>query len=519
MTMRRLLLAKLGFIRGSAHVLCCLLLFTGRVTAGQRENFTVVASLTRPEEIYLPGRVGARCEQALVNFSRPHKERWNASLEDFLSLLPAKFSSLRVGEVFPVLNETAVLDRWLRKLHPGAKHARYHPLDPQVRPEAGGYGILRAISNERMEFLFRIQAEFLLQPSPPLFAMPSRLDGTLVMDSSGQKIFFFDLSLPTVRAYNLLLECGEPFAKLGNKLDAAPSSPDARRLTVNRLILRRDAIDKEGDREDGNCELLQDSNDHVAARLNGEELPDDVEPPLMRMDDRDQAEIAASNDGTPGGVEGGAAMAMADFQFFPGVNSEESPAADMTLDTAVQELNFTEMRIQYRSELYDQQVAIEWTASLPVADAQDKLAVSLYPFLGAGYDQDYMQAFERAGSSRRPLLAVLSETPVILLLRERFVNTWVLKKDLEDDLSTNSEGSTMLPRRMLARRLLAASDQLAQVVVLTADEYGDFSSERAALTLYTETGANAAMDRTVSGFMQFLQDCLDQHHQHNQADI
>jgi len=77
----------------------------------------------------------------------------------------------------------------------------------------------------------------------------------------------------------------------------------------------------------------------------------------------------------------------------------------------------------------------------------------------------------------------------------------------------------MLPRRMLARRLLAASDQLAQVVVLTADEYGDFSSERAALTLYTETGANAAMDRTVSGFMQFLQDCLDQHHQHNQADI
>eukprot|EP00960_Hanusia_phi_P052812 761669-Hanusia_phi.AAC.2 len=226
--------------RGFCLVICSFALLACPVEAGERSNYTVVAFLKRPEGISLPGIVGAKCEQALSNFSRPESEQWHASLDDFLLLLPPDFSSLRIGEVFPVPNETAVLDRWLRHLHSGAKHARYHPLDPQVRPEVGGYGLLRARSEEKMEFVFRIQAEFLLLQSPPLFAMPSRLDGRLVMERSGQEIFFFELSLPTARAYNLLFECGEPFAQLGSQLDAAPSSPDARRLTVNRLILRRE---------------------------------------------------------------------------------------------------------------------------------------------------------------------------------------------------------------------------------------------------------------------------------------
>mmetsp|Transcript_3677 Transcript_3677/g.9109 ORF Transcript_3677/g.9109 Transcript_3677/m.9109 type:complete len:87 (+) Transcript_3677:532-792(+) len=77
----------------------------------------------------------------------------------------------------------------------------------------------------------------------------------------------------------------------------------------------------------------------------------------------------------------------------------------------------------------------------------------------------------------------------------------------------SGEGSQQQLRKALARRLLTSSDQLAQVVVLTANQYGDFDVERAELTLYTETGANAAMDRTVSGFMQVLHDCLQKHYQ------
>eukprot|EP00960_Hanusia_phi_P051663 760942-Hanusia_phi.AAC.1 len=99
-------------------------------------------------------------------------------------------------------------------------------------------------------------------------------------------------------------------------------------------------------------------------------------------------------------------------QFFPGVDTEESPAADMTLDTAVQEVNFTEMRIQYRSDRYDLQDAVEWTTALPVEDAHGKLAVALYPFLGAGYEQGYLRAFELAAEKRRPLMAVVLWGPL-----------------------------------------------------------------------------------------------------------
>ncbi len=73
--------------------------------------------------------------------------------------------------------------------------------------------------------------------------MPAHLSGNIIAARNLSKVAFFSLQLPTHRIYNALLECGHPFSELGDRLvpEDGVASPDERRWSVNRLVLRPSA--------------------------------------------------------------------------------------------------------------------------------------------------------------------------------------------------------------------------------------------------------------------------------------
>jgi len=141
------------------------------------------------------------------------------------------------------------------------------------------------------------------------------------------------------------------------------------------------------------------------------------------------------------------------------------------------------------------------------------------------------------------LRSLLSETEVRATLTQHFVCSWVLKDDLARDLrvararvervADGSEARMPSLQAELAALLLQAAPELAQVVVLSpaAFEREQFSRRAGArgpvtaadlggagvgeggesfLRRYTETGRDAAFDRTKHGFLSFLQGTLDE---------
>ena len=164
------------------------------------------------------------------------------------------------------------------------------------------------------------------------------------------------------------------------------------------------------------------------------------------------------------------------------------------------------------------------------------------------------------------LRSLLSEPEVRTTLRRHFVCTWVLKEDLARDQQLNPRadvptdsrdggnredagdagrddggvsrhggvgggvvyGGVEVVKSRLAAALLGAAPELAQIIVLSPAAFQaalaasspvggaeDGSEEKEAegdegfLRIYTETGRNAAFDRTLSGFLAFLHTSRD----------
>ena len=235
----------------AAVLLLCILLYTSRVNAAglaeeaSPDTYELVARIEAPPNITFPGgaQIAEQCLRALQGFSQPAVPRLKWSREDILSVLPAwsggKTPSMQVGEVFTVANDSTVL-AWLSQLHPGARRSRYHPLDPAVRAEKTAVGILAEESESELLFLFRIHAEFkVASTTPALFVMPGRFDAVLRVPRDFEAIHELHIYVPTDNTFNVLFECGDPFVALGDDFDAAPSSPDARRLSEFKIPFMR----------------------------------------------------------------------------------------------------------------------------------------------------------------------------------------------------------------------------------------------------------------------------------------
>ena len=247
------------------------------VAAAQQPNprpemYNIAARIVAPADISFPGGsvIGSRCRAALDDgFGGAAAPRREVSREELLAALPTVGAAgwgrgpaavYAVVDLFGA-NSSAVL-RWLEQLHPGARPSRYHPLDPDVRNNKTAVGTLAEESAEHLLFLFRIHAEFKVSSSPALFVMPGCFEATLRVSRDLDAILGFDVQVPTERTFNVLLECGDPFAALGDRVDEAPSSPDARRLSEFKIpFMRREPRDWESvavlpdTPADGDCEL------------------------------------------------------------------------------------------------------------------------------------------------------------------------------------------------------------------------------------------------------------------------
>jgi hypothetical protein len=200
-----------------------------------------------------PLGVGGSCEDALLGWNLPPvREKWVSHRDLLLPLVEGLSSSdnpgpgpdpgtrdrLAVGQVVPLSDR--VIPSWL-SLFGNASHSRYDPLDPAARARRLGYAIVTGVSGAGISLALRVQFEVVLWGSPPLYIMPSFLEGSLTASRQLDEVYDFSMSLPVAgRTFNVLVECGETFAGLGNAPHpkGGTVSPDGRRLSPYRLVVR-----------------------------------------------------------------------------------------------------------------------------------------------------------------------------------------------------------------------------------------------------------------------------------------
>ena len=435
---------------------CLLLGIT--LAAGRAEDgrvYEMTARLDTPANLTFPGEIGELCLRAVrKEFSLPAAQHRRVRHGDILSLLPDlgragwgdSTGPGRVGHVFPVANSSAVLG-WLSQLHPGARHSRYHALDPDVRPVMTAVGILAAASDAELLFLFRVHAEFQLSSTPALFVMPGSFEATLHVSRDLQAVHIMDIRVPTERTFNVLFECGDAFASLGDNIDDSPASPDGRRLSEFRIpFVRREPKTSV---EEAAIEEAADSGLPMQEHADHDQFMQTDTAAESCIAESQQVEGERGAGGTAGGrasqVEG--ASAKLGLGFFPGEdadflaeraqdedgraaeNEEESRAFRLSLQTSVQEAHFPAISLSLQGlppsgggtvlarEVLRESGRGEDKAAraaeappalaLSRAESQAKLAIALYPFLDVGYTQDYAAAYLAAGAAKKPLLAVV----------------------------------------------------------------------------------------------------------------
>ena len=414
------------------------------------DDMQMIAHIEAPENISFPGAtIAAQCVAALQGFSRPAAPRRKVTRADILSILPPVREGAHgfgVGDVF-VANKSAILG-WLSQLHPGARPSRYHPLDPAARADADAVGVLLERSARELHFLFRYHAEFQVSHAKPaLFVMPGSFEVSLRVSLDLSAIHGLHVHVPSDRAFNVLMECGDPFASLGDNTGAPVTSPDARRLSQFKIpFMRREP--PEAAEPDRHCESREPIDagralvdDSCSAGDSGEVEEDSdlqredlaQEPPPGDADDQRRGRATGLlQDGPKAGVvaEGAlGASAKMGLQFFPGEDMDFSAEVDgeqgqereetaegeaafvATLQTAVQEVRYPLITLSLsRSGIGPGDAGekeIPSTLESSYAGARAKLAVALYPFLDAGYKRDYVQAFQEAAAARKPMVAVV----------------------------------------------------------------------------------------------------------------
>ena len=212
--------------------------------------------------------------------------------------------------------------------------------------------------------------------------MPSRFTAELKVSRNLTEVRGFKMHLPNERVYNCLIECGNLFSVIGDN-EIPAQSPDDRRLSEYRLILRP---------------TLDIENEATIDAALAFESEDDG---LNNGENQSESEIrdASDNSELENQIPADVSVSMGGLQLYPGAEGEAE-------ETAVQEILFPQMVLELVNPVRGEETSGS-IVSIHPQEAQDKLAVAMYPFLEVGYAADYWEAAERAAAVSKPLLAVV----------------------------------------------------------------------------------------------------------------
>jgi hypothetical protein len=137
---------------------------------------------------------------ALVRESTVAREQASYGARDFSVFLPSELGE--VGQMWSI--DPARVVPFLEQIHPrpATSFDRYaQPYGRRPGPP-GAFGILRALSHDRLELLFRVHAEFVLREGAVLYT-PACFLGRLQVDRATGTVDCFEMHVPTERPVNV----------------------------------------------------------------------------------------------------------------------------------------------------------------------------------------------------------------------------------------------------------------------------------------------------------------------------
>lgn len=215
--------------------------------------------------------------------------------------------------------------------------------------------------------------------------MPARFSSELKINKNFTKVLGFKMYLPSDRVYNCLVECGDLFSAIGDD-DKPATSPDDRRLTEHRLVLKPTRSFED--------DVSRDPSQFAVHTSDNSEEDESLSHSIIH-DQHKEDTISESGGHAPGEIS----VAMGSLRFHPGADGEAE-------DTAVQELLFPQMSVELVVSAQPEP-ASQYLISIHPQEAQDKLAMAMYPFLQVGYASDYWAAATMAAAVSKPLMAVV----------------------------------------------------------------------------------------------------------------
>ena len=147
-------------------------------------------------------------QDILDQFLKPEvaQRRRTYGAEDFSVLLPQELS--HVGQLWSIDEMQAA--RFLEQIHPrpATEFTTYgQPYGRRPGPP-GAFGVVRALSETHADVLFRLHAEFILQPN--VVYTPACFLGRMLIDRQSGTVESFQMKVPTERSLNLTLTVSIP---------------------------------------------------------------------------------------------------------------------------------------------------------------------------------------------------------------------------------------------------------------------------------------------------------------------
>ncbi|HEX6882527.1 MAG TPA: hypothetical protein VF530_04040 [Planctomycetota bacterium] len=137
---------------------------------------------------------------ALLTESRPAAERASYGARELSVLLPATVEE--AGQMWRI--DPAAAARFLAQIHPATAtdFTRYdQPYGRRPGP-AGAFGILRAVTPELLDVVFRVHAEFVLKKGAIVYT-PACFLGRMLVDRARDAVVYLEMHVPTDLSVNL----------------------------------------------------------------------------------------------------------------------------------------------------------------------------------------------------------------------------------------------------------------------------------------------------------------------------
>jgi hypothetical protein len=160
--------------------------------------------------------------KSLFEFQKPYKESETFLMSDFKAFVPQNTKSLKTGSIYWIINgdngyeEDIYGNVWKEPKHLSKVKSilslihRNVSLQTRYDPR-GSAAIIRGLSDNYIDIIFRMHIEFQLSPTNDKFWLsPAFLSGRIVLYNNSidnkYEISYFDLSIPTYNQLNVDME-------------------------------------------------------------------------------------------------------------------------------------------------------------------------------------------------------------------------------------------------------------------------------------------------------------------------